>query len=288
MSIQKAKCDPLFKADAGRRTSQNTAGESPAPLSNEELAIQVKAGDRLAIAQLWKQVQCLTYWHALRFFNAHRAACASCGVEIEDVQQEAFFALLAAVKAFDAEKGYRFTTYLRFHLKTRFNSLIGCRGNTPPRPLDKAKSLDEPIAGEDDDLALLDLIVDPEASGAFEDAEEREYTRQLHAALSKALALLDDQQAQILRARYYSGLTLKDCAQRAGVTPERVRQIENKALRNMRRGARLRLLCSFRAEIISAKAYKETGFQAWKSRGSREESLLEYLDDRFAEMRHGR
>ena len=90
MSIQKAKCDPLFKADAGHRTSQNTAGESPAPLSNEELAIQVKAGDRLAIAQLWKQVQCLTYWHALRFFNAHRAACASSGVEIEDVQQNPF------------------------------------------------------------------------------------------------------------------------------------------------------------------------------------------------------
>lgn len=269
--------NPQNACEQGKST-----GEALAPLSNEELAIQVKAGDPVAIAQLWERVQRLAYWHALRFFNAQRAACASSGVEIEDVQQESFFALLDAVKAFDAEKGYRFTTYLRLHARNRFNSLIGCRGNTPPRPLDKAGSLDEPIAGENDDLALLDLVVDPAASTAFDAAEDREYTRQLHAALSKALALLDDQQEQILRARYFGGLTLKDCAQRAGVTPERIRQVENKALRNMRCGARLRLLCSFRAEIINAKAYKETGFQAWKRRGSREESLLEYLEDRSA------
>lgn len=259
-----------------------TTGEPPAPLSNEELAIQAKAGDPVAVAQLWERVQRLAYWHALRFFNAQRATCARCGVEIEDVQQESFFALLDAVKAFDAGKGYRFTTYLRFHTKTRFNSLIGCRGNTPPHPLDRSESLDKPIAGEDDDLALLDLIVDPAASAAFDAAEDREYTRQLHAALSKALALLDDQQEQILRARYFGGLTLKDCAQRAGVTPERIRQVENKALRNMRCGVRLRLLHSFQDEIIETKAYRGTGFESWKQRGSREESLLEYLEDRSA------
>lgn len=274
----------LFEARGNRanvrtNTEQPNAGETPEPLSNEELAVMAQSGDRFAAARLWGQVKRLVFLLAFKFFNAQRPACASCGVEIEDVQQEAFLAVMDAVEDFSPVKGYKFNTYLRLHTKNRFNALIGYRGNRAPRPLDRAKSLDEAVAGEDDDLSLLELVEDPTAVGAFEDAEEREYTRQLHEALQKAMDTLDKQQGDVLRARYYDSLAFKDCAQREGLSPERVRQIEGKALRNMRGGERLRLLRSFRDDIVSTRAYRGTGFSTWSQRGSSEERLVEYIEE---------
>lgn len=260
-------------------TEKPNAGQTLEPLSNEELATLAQSGDRCAAGQLWEQVKRLAFLFAFRFFHAQRPACACCGVEIEDVQQEVFLAVMDAVEDFREAKGYRFNSYLHFHVKNRFNALIGRRGNRAPRPLDNAKSLDEAVAGEDNDLFLLDLVEDPEAVGAFEDAEEREYTRELHNALQKALDTLETQQAEVLRARYYDGLTLKGCAQREDVTPERIRQIEGKALRNMRGGERLRLLRPFHEEIITTRAYHGIGFGAWNRRGSSEEWLVEYIED---------
>ncbi|WP_050696552.1 sigma-70 family RNA polymerase sigma factor [Anaeromassilibacillus senegalensis] len=152
-----------------------------------------QSGDQAAAAQLWEQVKRLVFLFAFKFFHAQRPACASCGVEIEDVQQEAFLAVIDAVEDFSPAKGYKFNSYLRFHAKNRFNALIGYRGNRAPRPLDRSASLDEAVAGEDDDLSLLELVEDPTAAGAFEDAEEREYTRQLYTALQQAMDMLDKQ-----------------------------------------------------------------------------------------------
>lgn len=261
------------------KASQPTSGKILEPLSNEELAVMTHSGSRDAAAQLWEQVKRLVFLLAFKFFNAQRPACASCGVEIEDVQQEAFLAVMDAVEDFSPVKGYKFNTYLRFHTKNRFNALIGYQGNRAPRPLDQAASLDEAAAGEDDVLPLLELVEDPTAAGAFEDAEEREYTKQLHEALQKAMDTLDKQQGEVLRARYYDGLTLKSYAQKVDETPERIRQIEAKALRNMRNGKRVGLLRPFMLEIMSAKAYHGTGFYLWSQKGSNEERIIEYIEE---------
>lgn len=282
MSVQRAnreatKENLCFEARAKPENQQINAEQTLEPLSNEELAILAQSGSRHATGQLWEQTKRLVF--AFKFFHTQRSACSSCGVEIEDVQQEAFLAVMDAVNDFNEAKGYKFNSYLHFHAKNRFNALIGRRGNRAPRPLNNAKSLDEAVAGEDNDLFLLDLVEDPEAAGAFEDAEEREYTRELHNALQKALDTLETQQAEVLRARYYNGLTFKECAQREGVAPERVRQIESKALRNMRGGERLRLLRSFRDAIIITRAYSGTGFNTWSHWGSCEERLVEYIEE---------
>lgn len=267
------------QANARMNTEQLNAGETHEPLSNEELAVMAQSGNHDAAAQLWEQVKRLVFLLAFKFFNAQRPACASCGVEIEDVQQEAFLAVMDAVEDFSPVKGYKFNTYLRLHTKNRFNALIGYRGNHAPRPLNRAASLDEAAAGEDDDLSLLELVEDPTAAGAFEDAEEREYTKQLHEALQKAMDTLDKQQGEVLRARYYDGLTLKSYAQKVDETPERIRQIEAKALRNMRNGKRVGLLRPFMLEIMSAKAYHGAGFYLWSRQGSNEERVIEYIEE---------
>lgn len=52
--------------------------------------------------------------------------------------------------------------------------------------------------------------------------------------ISNVLSSLPSRQSEVLRGRYWEGLTLEDVGNRMGITKERVRQIENKALKKMR------------------------------------------------------
>lgn len=70
----------------------------------------------------------------------------------------------------------------------------------------------------------------------------------LHQALEQALALLSDRESEVLRQRYgYYGRekTLEEVGQMFGITRERVRQIEAKALRKLRHPSRSKPLKDF-------------------------------------------
>ena len=144
--------------------------------TNEQLVLACQAGDKQAIAQLWEQTKALICSWCYHYYERGRDRCAACGVELADLQQEGFLALLDAVQAFRPEQEYKFTSYLNFPLKNRCNALLGKRG--APRLLNGCGSLDETI-GEDGDTSQLDMIADPNAGEGFESVEDREYNRQL-------------------------------------------------------------------------------------------------------------
>ena len=101
-------------------------------------------------------------------------------------------------------------------------------------------SLDVPV-GEDRDFTILDFMQDETNSGSVF-AEELSLPRELDSALS----ILTDKERNILYMRF--GLkgnnphTLEECGQELGVTRERIRQIESKALRKLERSSRSRHL----------------------------------------------
>jgi RNA polymerase sigma-32 factor len=94
----------------------------------------------------------------------------------------------------------------------------------------------EPVGADDDEIRA------PVAYLAAEDAEpgrilEHEETARLHSeGLREALARLDGRSRRIVEARWLSGqeATLHDLAAELGVSAERVRQIEAKALSKMK------------------------------------------------------
>jgi RNA polymerase primary sigma factor len=95
-------------------------------------------------------------------------------------------------------------------------------------------SLDAPIDGRDEDLYLRDTLIDtrvPDVSQLCQNAD-------LRIAIEQALAHLPEREQAVIRARYGlddgSGATLKAVGEQFGVTRERIRQIEVKALRNLR------------------------------------------------------
>jgi RNA polymerase primary sigma factor len=95
------------------------------------------------------------------------------------------------------------------------------------------RALDEPIGGEESGSTFGDLVSDPRA----EDAYERVPTRAQAGELKMLLERLDERERMIVCARY--GLdgperTLRELALVLGVSAERVRQIEGRALDKLR------------------------------------------------------
>lgn len=62
-------------------------------------------------------------------------------------------------------------------------------------------------------------------------AIEKEESAQI---MSDILDTLSEQEAKVLRMRYYQDMTLNEVARSFGLTSERIRQVENRALRKLR------------------------------------------------------
>ncbi|OGP71624.1 MAG: RNA polymerase sigma factor RpoD [Deltaproteobacteria bacterium RBG_16_50_11] len=108
----------------------------------------------------------------------------------------------------------------------------------------KPISLETPI-GEEEDSRLEDLIEDKEAISPQEAAIHSNLTKQTQ----KVLSTLSKREERILRMRFGIGEkqdhTLEEVGQDFDVTRERIRQIEEKALRKLRHSSRAEKLRSF-------------------------------------------
>jgi RNA polymerase primary sigma factor len=99
------------------------------------------------------------------------------------------------------------------------------------------RSLDEPVREDGGELgAFGELLVDPLAADAYEQLLDHSEIEQIRALLGS----LNDRERMILRARY--GLdgpeqSLRDVGERIGLSGERVRQIEQRALGKLRAAA---------------------------------------------------
>ncbi|MBN3018775.1 sigma-70 family RNA polymerase sigma factor [Ruthenibacterium lactatiformans] len=251
--------------------------ETPA---NEALAVQAKAGDREALAALWEQNRGLLALLFRRLAAAYRERMDAAGVTLEDLEQEGYFAVAKAAKLYDPSAGAKFSTFLYYPVKNVFACAVGLRTERQRQePLCRCDSLDAPLDAEDNGSATRgDTVPDAAAEQAFNDADECLYTAQLHSALDDALALLDERKATVLRVRFYEGRTLESLAVQLGISRERVRQTESKAIRAMRFPRIQRKLEAYRENILSGSSYHGTGFSAWKERGSVEERLAERIE----------
>ncbi len=95
-------------------------------------------------------------------------------------------------------------------------------------------SLDAPI-GDDDSNNFSEVVEDENATSPYDNLEDKTVTGMLQDMVKH----LDNREATILRSRF--GLdggpekTLEEVGEKFGVTRERVRQIQNLALRKLRK-----------------------------------------------------
>ena len=105
-------------------------------------------------------------------------------------------------------------------------------------------SLDSPV-GEDGDARLADFIGDENAA----DPDLRMVTEALSCRVTTALATLDPREERVLRLRYglddHEHLSLENIGKKFGLTRERIRQIELRAIAKLRHAKRREHLQDF-------------------------------------------
>lgn len=170
-------------------------------MSNEELAVLIQDGDNARILELWQQCNAFVWKQARR--EIYRLEGRR-GVDVNDLVQSGFLAMLDAAKSFDANAGFAFMTLLGFKIKTAFQEATGCRTERQRRePIDSAVSLETPLKDDENGDVLGDVIPDLAAELAFDEIAENDRLRRLHDALEDALSTLPPEQADALRTKYY-------------------------------------------------------------------------------------
>lgn len=205
-------------------------------MTNEELARQIQQGERDLILQLWAQVR--RYAHD-RAYKWHRATGGRGGVTLDDLEQEAFIALLEALEGWD-EKAGKFLTWYDLRLKSAFTAATAQRTQRDRKdPLQDCLSLDAPLTDrEGNPFTLEDTIPDQRAEADMEAVAERD----LQAGVRRVVDSLPAEQRRVILLRYYHDMTREQTAQRLHLTRSRAATIEAKALRLLRHPVNSRVL----------------------------------------------
>ncbi|KGB82754.1 RNA polymerase sigma70 factor [Rhodovulum sp. NI22] len=201
------------------------------------------------------------------------------GEDPEDVFQVAFMGLQRSTRRFDPERGYRFLIYATYWMRQaimRWRADEGAAIRIPVHRNEKIAKLDRALdrldvriggAVSDQELAAAlewttdevrqfrgipreaeypasvedwdNLLPEPSEADVFDQAETERI-------VADALAELPERQADVLRMRFGIGretdMTLEEVGQIYGVTRERIRQIEAKALDHLSHPGRKRRL----------------------------------------------
>lgn len=168
-------------------------------MSNEELAEKVQAGEREKLLLLWAQVQRFAYHQARRWAAAGRG-----GTTEEDLEQEAFLALLDALGRWRPDAG-PFLPMYALRIKAAFTAATGQRTQRDRLdPLQGCISLDAPLTdSEGDPLYLGDVIPDQRAEEELESVGERDAAALRNEAIRQALDTLPADQRRVIVLKYW-------------------------------------------------------------------------------------
>lgn len=228
-------------------------------MSNEELAMLIKQGQREYLPMLWEQVYKLIYRIASNYYSRYNERFISCGICFEDLQQECYFVFLNMVEVYNPEKEYRFTTYAKYQFKHHLNRLLQINGNFAENPLNVCDSLSRTMTGyEDEELTLSETICDESAEFAYENADDKMYQMQLHDALDTVInEVLPEKRQIVIRKRFFDNLSQKETGNAVGISFQRVQQLERYSLRDLKKHCdATHELDSFRNETLTEHAYE--------------------------------
>ena len=248
-------------------------------IAAEAIASRIYAGETDLMHDLWSAVERFVAWIATRYATIY----TSSGLAFSE--QEAFDdiyngcgypALCAAVEKYDPERGGFITLFL-FCLRHEMRSFYGVRSQKAD-PILTAQSLNVKTNDDDDDRELLDFIEDDH--DYFDDVERGVLQTQTRRLIDAALRELDEQQAFVIRGRYFDGITVKQLSETLDCKRSNVLTIERKAFTAIRSSRyKQPLYEALHPDIVTALSYRYTSIGAYLDTGERstERAALEII-----------
>lgn len=202
-------------------------------LTNEQLAEFIQQGNEDLKPVLWERVKKLLYMFAGKYYRRYTEYCDRFGVTEWDLKQQAYTAYENSFASYDRSRG-TYAAYLNLMFKNAIRGLFGGKD-----PLNFSDSLDRLLDTEDEGSgAVGDLIPDTAAAEAFEEIEESSVAAVVRSAVEK----LPDRERDIIKSRYFDGLSRPRISADIGMSSERVRQIETTALNRLHKNRDIRRL----------------------------------------------
>lgn len=197
-------------------------------MTNEQLALQIQAGETSLYTPLWEQTEKLIVKLARYYYNGHKLPAS---FDFEDCLQCGFIALVRSVQAYKPDKGYKLTSYLWNYLRNVIAEELRIHNG---KPLYKTCSYNVPVddCGE---IEMLDIIEDEEAGESFNRVELSDAQRIVREAIER----LPEDQRNIIILLYYKELTIKQTATYLCITDGQVVELKKKAVRYLRKDRRL-------------------------------------------------
>ncbi len=187
-------------------------------MTNEELVLRIKAGEKSLMDELWAQVCNFVYQQAHKFYNTYLSRCKAFGLEYEDIQQEGFLAVYKAVEGYQPEHEVVFLTYAGYCLKQAFFAITKMNyanwQNNAVRSC--SLSLDAPVYSDNTELTLADTL---EADNNLEDEViNKIQSENLTRDLKNAIGGLRESWQDVIYTVYFVGIKPAELARLEGVS----------------------------------------------------------------------
>ena len=231
-------------------------------MTNEELAVIIQNGDDGYLPTLWEQVRKLIRIKAERYSRwlSENGKRIDPKDFVDDLTQAGYFAVIDAVKYFNAGAGLKFTTYLDNTLKNAFREAAGIR-TSKRDPLDSSLYLDAPC-GEGGDCSILDLIGNPDSDTL--QIEESIYNRELRAALEDAFSVLTDREREVLTLRYFFNVNYSEQAVNKNVSRSYIALMAGEAFEKIRNSRQIMTRLAGFMPQYEYDPFRFTGYSSWQ------------------------
>ena len=190
-------------------------------MSNDELAMLIKQGKTEYYIPLWERTEKLINMLIRKRTKGRKLYHT---IEIDDLMQCGYFALITAVRYYNPDKPFKFNTYLKYSVYYVIDKQLSISESDIANCV---MSLNTPLHTEDEDLTLLDCLPDDTAVNSATVYENSDTRRIINDVLSQ---ITDIRMRDIVYDYYFNFMTYKQIAIKWHITEERVRQIKNRAL----------------------------------------------------------
>ena len=206
-------------------------------LSEEEerqLSEQIRQGNDRALSKLVEA--------NLRFVVAIAKQYQGKGLTMDDLISEGNVGLMKAARKYDAGRGSRFVNYAAPFVRQQIERAVtveSAEHRVENRRDGSTRSVDAPL-GSKPGVSLLSVLID----GNSPLADERVFSASVEQAVEYALRSLSERDSRVVNAYFGIGqesLTMAEIAADMGLKRERVRQIRDHAVRQLKRSYRQRL-----------------------------------------------